>query len=318
MMSRKQSTLPTIPANTPAASPGRESEHPHVPLVALDSLWFQVAGTVCNLRCNHCFISCAPDNHDFWFLDLETVLEHLERSKDRGVKEYYYTGGEPFMNRDLLPMLEATLEIGPASVLTNGTLLPERVVRRLAEIERASRYSLELRVSIDGPSPETNDPIRGEGTFERAMEGVGRLVEHGFLPIITAAQVWEPHEDEGVYRDFVDALKRVGYDRPRIKILPSLKLGREAARSRGYSEDEVVTAGMMEGYDATQLLCATGRVVTDRGVYVCPILLDSPDANLGDTLEEADRPFELSHQACYTCWLHGAICTNYGGIGEEF
>ncbi len=291
--------------------------HPAAPLLALDYLWFQVAGTVCNLRCTHCFISCAPDNHDFWFLDLATVRSYLEQSRPWGVKEYYFTGGEPFMNRDLLPMLEETLAFGPASVLTNGTLLPEKTVGRLAEIEAASPYSLELRVSIDGPSPETNDPIRGKGTFERAMEGVRRLVAYGFMPIITAAQVWDPENDERVFQEFVSVLRAAGYQRPRIKILPSLRIGREAARSRGYSDQEIVTAAMLEGYDVAQLLCSVGRVVTDRGIYVCPILLDYPDANLGSTLEGANRPFELKHRACYTCWLHGAICTNYGGIGQE-
>jgi organic radical activating enzyme len=101
----------------------RRDDAPLVPLVALDSLWFQVAGTVCNLRCAHCFISCAPENHSYWFLDLETIKSYLDESRGWGVKEYYFTGGEPFMNKDLLPMLEATLAIGPASVLTNATLL---------------------------------------------------------------------------------------------------------------------------------------------------------------------------------------------------
>ncbi|NIR43560.1 MAG: radical SAM protein [Gemmatimonadetes bacterium] len=300
-----------------ASAAARTPRAPQVPLVSLDYLWFQVAGTVCNLRCTHCFISCAPDNHSFWFLDLPTVLDYLERSRAWGVKEYYFTGGEPFMNKELLPMLEATLAVGPASVLTNATLLPERTVRRLAEIEAGSRYSLELRVSLDGPSPETNDPIRGEGTFERAMEGVGRLVEHGFLPIITAAQVWCPHEDEAVLDRFYASCRKVRYERPRIKILPSIHLGREVLRSRGYDDSEIVTAEMMEGHDLTTLLCSSGRVVTNRGVYVCPILIDDEGANLGDSLEAADRPFEIDRSACYTCWLHGAICTNTGHLGGE-
>ncbi len=294
---------------------GRGEPAPQVPLVSLDYLWFQVAGTVCNLRCSHCFISCSPENHSFWFLDLATVRRHLEESRGWGVREYYFTGGEPFMNKDLLVMLEETLALGPASVLTNATLMPERTVRRLAEIEAASPYSLEIRVSLDGPSPETNDPIRGQGTFDRAMAGVRRLVEHGLLPIITAAQVWEPQDDESVYRRFVEALNKVGYERPRIKILPSLHIGREALRSRGYSELEIVSSAMLNGYEITQLLCSSGRIVTSRGIYVCPILIDAPDARLGDTLEEADRPFALRHQACYTCWVNGAICTNLAGIG---
>lgn len=289
---------------------------PPVPLVALDSLWFQVSGTVCNLRCTHCFISCAPENHAFWFLDLATVLRHLEESARWGVKEYYFTGGEPFMHRDLVEMLEATLDRGPATVLTNATLFTPRLVARLAAIEQASPYSLEIRVSIDGPSAETNDPIRGPGTFRRAMDGVRWLVEHGFLPIITATQVWDPARDEDVRQEFVQALRAVGYDRPRLKFLPTLRIGREAVRSRGYTGDEIVTAAMLEGYDVTQLLCATGRVVTSKGVHVCPILLDSPDARLGSSLEEASRPFPLAHHACFTCWMHGAICTNYAGITE--
>ena len=288
-----------------------------MPLLSLDHLWFQVAGTVCNLRCTHCFISCSPENHSFWFLGLDTVRDHLEDSKARGVKEYYFTGGEPFMNKELLAMLEETLAIGPASVLTNATLLSERTVRRLSEIDAGSPYSLELRVSLDGPFPEANDPIRGAGTFERAMQGVGRLVAHGFLPIITAAQVWPTHKEEEVLEQFYDALRNVGYERPRIKILPSIHLGREARRSRGYSDVESVTPEMMEGFDVGNLLCSTGRVVTSRGVYVCPILIDADDARLGDSLEEADRPIVLRHRACYTCWAHGAICTNVGAIGEE-
>ncbi len=290
---------------------------PSVPLASLDYLWFQVAGTVCNLQCTHCFISCAPRNHSFWFLDLATVRDYLKQSRDWGVKEYYFTGGEPFMNKELLPMLEETLAVGPGSVLTNATLLPERTVLRLSEIDSGSPYSLELRVSLDGPSPETNDPIRGAGTFERAMDGVGRLVAHGFLPIITAAQVWGEHEGERVLGQFYEALRKVGYQRPRIKILPSIHLGREVARSRGYADFETVTPEMLNGFDVETLLCSSGRVVTNRGIYVCPILIDADDAKLGDTLEEADQPFHLRHQACYTCWAHGAICTNAAGIGEE-
>jgi sulfatase maturation enzyme AslB (radical SAM superfamily) len=309
--------LNTVPAGATPGAVALNEPAPLVPLDSLDCLWFQVAGTVCNLRCTHCFISCGPENHDFWFLDLELVLDYLEHSRSWGVKEYYFTGGEPFMHRDLLAILEATLRIGPASVLTNGTLLTEKTVRRLAEIAAASRYSLELRVSLDGPSPQTNDPIRGEGMFERAMQGVGRLVKHGFRPIITAAQMWCAHEDERVYREFVEALRKVGYDRPRIKILPDIHLGREALRSRGYSEAETVNSAKMAGYHGSQLLCSSGRVVTNRGVYVCPILIDSPDARLGSSLAEAARPFALSHRACYTCWLNGAICTNTAGIRQE-
>jgi hypothetical protein len=51
-------------------------------------------------------------------------------------------------------------------------------------------------------------------------------------------------------------------------------------------------------------------MVTDRGVFVCPILIETPEARLGATLTEAMRPFSIRHAACYTCWQHGALCAN--------
>src|SRR5438128_2017106 len=115
---------------------------PLVSLAHLDDLWFQVGGTLCNLECRHCFISCSPHNHSFGFLDLDTVRRYLEESIRLGVKEYYFTGGEPFLNRDMVPILELTLQYGPATVLTNGTVFKDEWLIRLARADAESPYSL--------------------------------------------------------------------------------------------------------------------------------------------------------------------------------
>ncbi|HBO52324.1 MAG TPA: radical SAM protein [Planctomycetes bacterium] len=286
-------------------------------LESLDELWFQVGGTLCNLSCNHCFISCHPGNDTFGFLSIETVRKYLRESETLGVREYYFTGGEPFLNRDMMPILEETLAIGPATVLTNGTVFTPASIRRLRDISRASSYSLELRVSIDGYNPQTNDPIRGEGTFKQAIRGVRMLVQAGFLPIITIAQTWPEQDGPGIFDSFVETLKAAGYERPRIKILPTLHLGMEEERTRPYSRSERISVEMMENYDSSQLLCSRGRTVTDRGVAVCPLLIEAPDAHLGETLEEASGAFRLSHGACHTCYVYGAICSNIGGWGVD-
>src|SRR5688572_28829369 len=133
---------------------------PSVALTHLDDLWFQVAGTTCNLTCRHCFISCSPHNQNFGFLDLATVRRYLDESVALGVKEYYFTGGEPFLNRDMTAILELTLKYGPATVLTNGTVFRDEWLARLQTAERASPYSLEFRVSMDGFTPQANDAVR--------------------------------------------------------------------------------------------------------------------------------------------------------------
>jgi molybdenum cofactor biosynthesis enzyme MoaA len=290
---------------------------PWISISHLDDLWFQVGGTLCNLTCHHCFVSCSPKNHSFGFLSLDEVKRRLAESISLGVKEYYFTGGEPFLNREMTDILIETLRFGPATVLTNGTVLKDAWLARLRAAEDASLYSLEFRFSIDGFSPETNDPIRGIGTFERAMVGVEKLAEHGFLPIITAARTWPIEKDREVVGQFVQVLKSLGYVRPRLKILPTLQLGAEVQRTHGYRDEERVTPEMLDDYDQTQLVCQHSRIVTDRGIQVCPILIESPDSVLGQTLEDSLRPYAIQHGACWTCYQFGAICSNPSGSLPE-
>ena len=286
---------------------------PFVPLEHLDHLWFQVGGTVCNLTCRHCFISCSPHNHSFGFLDLYTVRLRILESRPLGVKEYYFTGGEPFLNPDMVAILEFTLKHGPATVLTNATVFKDEWLVRLRKAEENSLFSLEFRVSLDGATAADNDPIRGEGSFERTMKGVRQLVEHGFLPILTVARTRDDQNDQELFHDFTQLLREIDYSRPRIKLLPTLRLGAEIDRQRGYHAEERVTPEMLEDYDISQLICQHSRIVTDRGVAVCPILIEAPDAHLSMTLADSLQSYPLRHHACYTCYQYGAICSNASG-----
>jgi len=287
------------------------TKKPAISLSHLDELWFQVSGTLCNLTCNHCFISCSPTNKNFGFLSLAAVQASLQQSVELGVKGYYFTGGEPFLNPEMTAILIATLKYGPATVLTNATVLNPDWIDALVTASRASRYSLEFRVSIDGFDPATNDPIRGAGTFVRALAGVQQLVKAGFLPIITATRTWPIEEDRTVLAKFIATLKEAGYDRPRIKLLPALQIGAEAQRSSGYTDAQRVTSEMLNEFDTSQFVCEHARIVTDRGVHVCPILIEEPDSILGTDLQQATQAdFTITHGACLTCYQYGAICSN--------
>src|SRR5262249_34958446 len=191
---------------------------------------FQGGGRLDSFTCRHCFISCSPHNHEFGFLTLEQVRRALDESVALGVKEYYFTGGEPFLNSEMTANLELTLDYGPASVLTNASVLKDDGLRRLRAAAERSPDSLEWRVSLDGFSSETNDPIRGEGTFARTMAGVRKLIEFEFLPIITVAQMDDDADQGRLFAGFVAALREIGYTRPRLKILPALRLGAEVER----------------------------------------------------------------------------------------
>ncbi len=291
-----------------AAPPIPAADAPRVALRALDTLWFQVAGTVCNIACTHCFISCSPTNHTHEHMSLALVEGYLEEGARLGVKEYYFTGGEPFLNPEMEEILAATLRVGPANVLTNGLLLDPARAERLKALADASDYSLDLRVSLDGYDAASNDPIRGPGTFDRILEGVGNLVAAGLNPVITVTEVHrESGTDQGKSR-FFELLKGLGIDKPRLKILPVFQIGAEAERGGAYEAWQRLREGDAPEGGWDHLQCSACRMVTDQGVWVCPILVNEPSGKMGESIADALEPFSLDHPACWTCHAYGVSC----------
>jgi len=281
---------------------------PRVSLRSLDTLWFQVGGTVCNLACKHCLVSSSPTNHTHEAMTLEQVLPFLTEAAQLGVKEYYFTGGEPFLNPQMESILGRTLTFGPATVLTNGLLLGRDRCARLREIADGSDYSLDLRVSVDGFDAASNDPVRGAGTFERILGGVRNLVRAGLNPVVTVTHACEGVGSATGRRRFLDRLTELGLTRPRLKTLPIFRIGAEVERSGAYetwqrlSDADTPTAGW------DHLQCSSCRMVTAQGVWVCPILINEPTGRMGQTLADTLVDYPLGHQACWTCHAEGASC----------
>ena len=91
-------------------------------LRSLDTLWFNT-GTLCNLTCANCYIESSPRNDRLDWLSVDEVRDYLDEiaREKLPTRLVGFTGGEPFLNRDMVPILELTLQYGPATVLTNGT-----------------------------------------------------------------------------------------------------------------------------------------------------------------------------------------------------
>jgi len=281
---------------------------PVLPFAGLDVLWLQITGTVCNIACTHCFISCGPKNDSHGIMATTEILELLADGRQQGVKEYYFTGGEPFLHPEIERLIEATLKQGPLGILTNGLLIDAERARRLAKLEATSDYSLDLRVSIDGVTAAENDPIRGNGTFEKILAGARHLDQAGLHPVFTVTTVHANYDSADGRGQFLDALSRLGFSRPRVKFIPPFHIGREVARGGAYGESHVLGAfDLFEGEEQV-LQCGSCRTVTDKGVYPCPILIEEEGARMGNSLREALRPIELNHPACKTCHEEGFSC----------
>jgi MoaA/NifB/PqqE/SkfB family radical SAM enzyme len=277
---------------------------PAAPFVRFSTLWIQITGTWCNLECTHCINASGP--RDPWLkpLDAETARRAIREAEGLGVKEIYFTGGEPFLHPEILPLLGEALEAAPTTVLTNGTAITDAAADALAVLAGRSLYSLDIRVSLDDVDRERNDRVRGEGSWARAVEAIDRLHARGILPIVTATEI--ASGPGSLYHALRDFLASRGIGKPRVKVMPVFALGRLADEAGALLGEEA-----LEGFDRGRLQCAEARVVADGGVYACPILAGLPGARLSaGSLEESFRPAPLYHPACVTCHRTGMTCRN--------
>lgn len=274
-----------------------------VPLQRLSAVWIQVTGTWCNLQCTHCLNASGPV--DPWLAPMAAadVERHVAEAARLGAREVYFTGGEPFLHPRILELIAHALARLPATVLTNGTLITERVADRLAELAEGTRYSLEIRVSLDDPDRDANDRVRGRGAFDRALAAIARLHRRGLPAILTATDLGT--SGPGLYDRLRGLLLDAGVAKPRIKLLPMFPVGRRANGAPPLDAAEI------DGFDLDRLQCADSRTVTAGGVYACPILAGLPEARLHAAgLAGAREPVALAHAACRVCVETGASCRN--------
>src|SRR6266852_2636229 len=91
---------------------------PRLNLRWLDTPRLQPTGTLCNIACRHCFITCGPQASDIPLMRVEQVEDALEQGRALGMRQVYYTGGEPFLHPEIRRLATGALalEIGRAHV----------------------------------------------------------------------------------------------------------------------------------------------------------------------------------------------------------
>lgn len=102
----------------------------------------------------------------------QRALEIIKEAKECGIKGIDFTGGEPFLLKDIYDYIEKARELGlETSVNSNGLLLNRDIIKFLKE------NNVYLYLSIDGSRKEIYEQIRGRGNFDKLMENIYLLNE---------------------------------------------------------------------------------------------------------------------------------------------
>ncbi|MFC1839460.1 mycofactocin radical SAM maturase [Thermodesulfobacteriota bacterium] len=127
----------------------------------------------CNLHCVHCL----SDSGDVVKNELSTseCMKLIDELTALKVFQVNIGGGEPFIREDFIDLLDYSHKKGLVTcVSTNGTVINDSISKRLSSMEM-----LYLQVSLDGATEETNDRIRGKGTYRKVINAMESLAASG-------------------------------------------------------------------------------------------------------------------------------------------
>ncbi|MEQ8820179.1 MAG: PqqD family peptide modification chaperone [Sumerlaeia bacterium] len=132
----------------------------------------------CNLQCKHCYV--VMGNMPKTKLSTTDVFRLLDEYMDlRGECVVNITGGEPFLRKDILDIIEKALQRTRfVTVTTNAMLIKDEQMERLAKLP------VRIQVSLDGPSAEIHDFVRGQGSFAKTWAAIERLGALGAPDVI--------------------------------------------------------------------------------------------------------------------------------------
>jgi uncharacterized Fe-S cluster-containing radical SAM superfamily protein len=286
-----------------------------VALSALNTLWINT-GTLCNLACVNCYIESSPRNDRLAYISAVEVAAYLDEIAETGLPtaEIGFTGGEPFMNPDMIAMLDDTLSRGHrALVLTNAMKPMQHRKADLLRLLEAYGDALVMRVSLDHYTQALHEKERGVRSWAPALAGLDWLAANGFRLDIAGRSCWG--EDEataraGYARLFAERNIPVDADDPaRLVIFPEMDAALDVP--------EITTAcwGILD-VSPDAMMCATSRMVVKRkgadapAVVACTLLPYDAQFEMGATLADAAEPVKLNHPHCARfCVLGGGACS---------
>ena len=287
----------------------------HVTSRGLSTIWFNT-GTLCNLTCESCYIESSPSNDRLVYLshaEVQTYLDEVERDHP-SVNQIGLTGGEPFMNPDVIDIMALCLSRGfNLIVLTNAMRPMMKCAEELAALQAQFPEQLTMRVSIDHYTRELHEVERGRRSWNPMIVGLEWLAKHGFNIDIAGRMRWT--DDESSLRaGFAGLFREIGLDidascNDRLMLFPEMD---PTADVPEITESCWATLNL----DPASVMCADSRMIVKRKgaqapeVVACTLLPYDEDFSLGRTLTDSIVPISLNHTNCAQfCVLGGGSCT---------
>ena len=288
------------------------SDRAFVEAEKIKTLWFNT-GTLCNIECKNCYIESSPKNDRLVYLTFDEVKNFIDEAieKNLGTEEIGFTGGEPFMNKDIIKMIEYSLSKGLKTLVLSNAMKP--MLNRVEEIKKVNHKNLTIRVSIDHYEKSKHEEIRGKNTYDIMMKGLKWLDENDFNYALATRLLWNETEEE-LRKNFGIFVKN---NHLKLNTNSKQELVTFAEMDESVDTPEITTSCWdILKKDPKDIMCSSSRMIVRKkdlkkpSVIACTLLPYDEEFDLGQTLTNSLQKIYLNHKHCSKfCVLGGSSCS---------
>jgi len=279
-------------------------------LQRLKELWINT-GSLCNLACPFCFENCSPTSRRLDQVSFDDVRPYIDQAIEMGVERISFTGGEPFVNKDFIQILDYVLERKPCLILSNGT---SPLLDKLDQIKAFTQkpYELVIRLSLDFPDAELHDANRGAGSFAKTMQSLKALGDCGIKT--AAARIHFADENSAeIQQQYAELFQQHGLPQTlTVAEFPDLA---NAGTNRDTPE---ISENCIKTYygspkQQSSFMCSYSRMLVKKNskmsLFACTLVDDDDFFDFGDDFTQAlTTDAILKHHRCFDCFSCGVAC----------
>ena len=278
----------------------------------IKTLWFNT-GTLCNIECKNCYIESSPKNNRLVYLTFNEVKLFIDEAinKNLGTNEIGFTGGEPFMNKDILKMIEYSLSKNFKVLVLSNAMRPMLNIKE--DLLKLNHQNLVIRVSIDHYQKEKHEEVRGKNTFDVMMKGLLWLNSNNFNYALATRLLWGEEEDQlrNNFNQFIDKYNLKLDAKSKQQLVTFVEMDKKV------DTPEITTACWnILGKDPDDIMCSWSRMVVKKkgmlkpSVIACTLLPYEDEFDLGQNLTNSLQKIYLNHKHCSKfCVLGGSSCS---------
>lgn len=262
---------------------------PIVQLAELNNIFIELTAKNCNQRCKHCFIDFPISKNVKDFIPIEKIKAALSDTVGENIQYIYLTGAEPMLHPEFNAILRACLKRTSVCICTNATFINEKKARFLKKVEEECSNEIIFKLSIDHYDEIKNDNIRGRGAYRQTINAIRSLLKYNFNPILSIVNYYG-EDKKSLIEGFSNVCKKIGFDATDF----NFQITEYYNKFNPVSED-------CELDNDKNLDCKNGRVLTDKGIYVCPFLANDHRGRMGSDFKDYSKKMYLETNYCLTC-----------------